>query len=57
MFNRPQVLMIGNGLNLAYGGVSWGDLLKDISVRTDIPDDLHCPMPLKDEYGQYSVFG
>ena len=32
MNNRPQVLMLGNGLNLAYGGVSWGTLLKEISV-------------------------
>ena len=45
--NRPQVLLLGNGLNLAYGGVSWGNLLKEISVRNDIPEKLYCPMPLQ----------
>lgn len=45
--NRPQVLFLGNGLNLAYGSSSWDDLLKEISVRDDIPNDLSCPMPLK----------
>lgn len=44
--NRPQVLLLGNGVNLAYGGVSWSDLLKGISVRNDIPEKLYCPMPL-----------
>ena len=47
MNNRPQVLMLGNGLNLAYGGVSWGTLLKEISVREDIPERLSCPMPIQ----------
>lgn len=47
MNNRPQVLMLGNGLNLAYGGVSWGTLLKEISVREDIPERLSCPMPMQ----------
>lgn len=47
MNNRPQVLMLGNGLNLAYGGVSWGTLLKEISVREDIPERLNCPMPMQ----------
>lgn len=45
--NRPQVLLLGNGINLAYGGVSWSDLLKTISVRDDISETLHCPMPLQ----------
>ena len=45
--NRPQVLLLGNGVNLACGGVSWSDLLKNISVRDDIPETLHCPMPLQ----------
>ena len=44
----PQVLLLGNGLNRAYGGVSWGNLLKNISQRTDIPaEGLQSPMPLQ----------
>ena len=42
----PQVLLLGNGLNLAYGGISWTNLLKGIAARDDIPEDLGCPMPL-----------
>ena len=44
---KPQVLLLGNGLNLAYGGVSWENLLKNISVRNDITENLRCPMPLQ----------
>ena len=45
--NRPQVLLLGNGLNLAYGGVSWSALLKEITVRDDLPEKIHCPLPLQ----------
>ena len=45
--NTPQVLLLGNGVNLAYSGISWSDLLKTISVRNDIPETFDCPMPLK----------
>ena len=44
----PQVLLMGNGINLAYGGVSWNNLLSDISKRKDLDfNKLKCPMPLK----------
>ena len=47
--NRPQVLLLGNGLNLSYGGVSWTQLLKSINVNDHINDKtkLKCPMPLQ----------
>lgn len=45
--NRPQVLLLGNGLNLAYGGVSWSELLKEITVRDDLPEKIQCPLPLQ----------
>ena len=45
--DRPQILLLGNGLNLAYGGTSWSELLNRIRVRDDIPEKLHCPMPLQ----------
>lgn len=45
--DRPQILLLGNGLNLAYGGTSWSELLNKIKVRDDIPEKLHCPMPLQ----------
>lgn len=44
---RPQVLFLGNGLNRLYGGNSWSDLMKKISVRNDLPDNLCCPFPLQ----------
>lgn len=40
-------MLLGNGLNLAYGGASWSELLNRIKVRDDIPEKLHCPMPLQ----------
>lgn len=48
MRKYPQVLLLGNGLNRAYGGISWGNLLKEISRRDDLPlDELKSPMPLQ----------
>ena len=48
MNKYPQVLLIGNGINRAYGGDSWTGILKRISKRNDIPiDDLKSPMPLQ----------
>ena len=44
---RPQVLLLGNGLNRTYGGNSWGGLLQKIAVRSDLPKELHCPYPLQ----------
>lgn len=44
----PQILFTGNGLNLAYGGVSWKNLLRDISTRHDLDHiELKSPMPLQ----------
>ena len=46
-FKRPQVLLLGNGLNRTFGGNSWTDLMKQISVRSDLPETLTCPYPLQ----------
>lgn len=53
MRDRPQVLLIGNGLNLAFNdGFSWNAMLKDIRCNPSekLPKDprkFDCPMPLK----------
>lgn len=46
---RPQVLLLGNGVNRAFGGGSWGQLIRDITCNEDLPPDcvLHLPMPLR----------
>lgn len=46
---RPQVLLLGNGVNRAFGGGSWGQLIRDISCNDALPEDcvLHLPMPLR----------
>ena len=46
-YQRPQVLLLGNGLNRTFGGNSWTDLMKQISVRSDLPETLTCPYPLQ----------
>ena len=43
----PQVLRLGNGINRAYGGGSWDDMLKTITERDDLPKKLYSPMPLQ----------
>lgn len=44
----PQVILLGNGINRAYGGASWNELLKEISSgKYKDVDKLRCPMPLK----------
>lgn len=53
--NRPQVLLLGNGINRTYGGTSWTDLLKKITTREDLLpyvdmqgiERLKSPMPLQ----------
>lgn len=47
--SRPQVLLLGNGVNRAFGGGSWGQLIRDISCNDALPEDcaLHLPMPLR----------
>ncbi len=48
MTARPQVLL-GNGVNRAFGGGSWGQLIRDIACNDALPEDcaLHLPMPLR----------
>jgi hypothetical protein len=46
---HPQVLLLGNGINLGYGGLSWKELLKKISdgrMSEEDIDKLCSPMPL-----------
>jgi len=43
-----QVLLLGNGLNRAFGGDSWSNLLETISQRSDFNiGSLTSPMPLQ----------
>lgn len=47
-FTIPQVLFLGNGLNLAYGGLSWSRLIETISKRDDFDwNASETPMPLQ----------
>ena len=44
----PQVLFLGNGLNLAYSGISWADLIGKIAKRDDFDwSRSEMPMPLQ----------
>ena len=46
---RPQVLLLGNGVNRAFGGGSWGQLIRDITCNDALREGcaLHLPMPLR----------
>lgn len=47
---RPKVLLLGNGLMRAYGGVSWDDFLDEIKDKNAFPHPARqymLPMPLK----------
>ena len=47
---RPRVLLLGNGLCRAYGGISWDGLLDEIKDRSKYPKEAKSyimPMPLK----------
>ena len=48
-YAHPQVLLLGNGINRAFGGGSWGQLIREITVNRNLPEDcvLHLPMPLR----------
>lgn len=47
-YTFPQVLFLGNGLNLAYSGISWSDLIGKIAKRDDfIWTESEMPMPLQ----------
>ena len=42
----PQILFLGNGLNLAYSGISWSDLVGKIAKRDDFAwSRSEMPMP------------
>jgi len=48
--DRPKVLLLGNGLCRAYGGISWDKLLDTIKDKNTYPhsaDKYILPMPLK----------
>ena len=50
--NRPKVLLLGNGLCRAFGGMSWDDFLDDIKDKELFPLEAkkyNLPMPLKAE--------
>ena len=48
IFEIPQVLFLGNGVNLSYGGISWSDLIQKISRRNDFDwKNSEMPMPLQ----------
>ncbi len=44
---RPQVILLGNGINRAFNGVSWNDLLNSIADEKYKDKQIECPMPLK----------
>ena len=44
---RPQVILLGNGINRAFNGISWGDLLNSIAIDKYKDKKFYCPMPLK----------
>ena len=48
-YGHPQVLLLGNGINRAFGGGSWGHLIREITVNRELPENcaLHLPMPLR----------
>lgn len=33
----PQLILLGNGINRAYSGGSWNDMLRAITQREDLP--------------------
>ena len=43
----PQVLLLGNGLTIPSKGLTWKKLIKTISVREDLPEEMTCPEPLQ----------
>ncbi len=48
MKKRPQVLLLGNGVNQAYGGINWKTLLDKIAIRHDFDiEKMKSPYPLQ----------
>ena len=45
---RPQVLLLGNGLNRVYGGASWAGLLEKINRTAFTPEQVKgIPLPMQ----------
>lgn len=44
---RKKVLLLGNGLNRAFGGLSWGELMSRINTSVYDAKKLTCPMLLQ----------
>ncbi|MDD5987705.1 MAG: hypothetical protein PUC26_07895 [Eubacteriales bacterium] len=44
---RPQILFLGNGINLAYTyrSISWLQLMQDITMRSDLSEEIYRSMP------------
>lgn len=42
-------LLIGNGLNIGIGGISWGDLLKNVADEYGVSYNSNIPMPMEFE--------
>lgn len=52
-YKHENVLLLGNGISLTYGGITWNKLLEAIDKREDRsvkPEDLNIPEPLKAVY-------
>ena len=45
---RPQVLLLGNGMNRVYGGASWAGLLQKINRTSFTPEEVKSiPLPMQ----------
>ena len=45
---RPQVLLLGNGMNRVYGGASWAGLLQKINRTPFTPEEVKTiPLPMQ----------
>ncbi len=45
---HPKVLLLGNGINRAYGEINWKELMQRISVRDDLnADQMNSPYPIQ----------
>lgn len=47
-YTRPQVLLLGNGMNRVYGGASWAGLLQKINRTPFTPEEVKSiPLPMQ----------
>ena len=44
---RPDVLLLGNGLNNAFDGTAWNALIHKMAKRDDLPEQIALPYPLQ----------